>query len=484
MTLLPKAGSNHTIFGNSFLIFLIRFFPSLATLVVVILFSRHISEEAYGNYQNFWVQLLLLSAVATMGIPAFLLTYSAGFVKQLLVSLRPKHLSGVLLWMLAITLVFVMVRQYTAATTWYIPFSFFLLYCLNAVTESMLIVFRRFGWLLCVNVLYAAVFIWLHLGVLNGTYDIDTLFVLLLLPGVLKLLVTTIVTGESVKRTEAVADDDYTRADIRSLWLHIGIYDVLQRVFSWVDKFAISLLFAASVSAVYFNGTFDVPFLPLLLGAVSSAALLQMASLPNKADNASAVLIANQTARMLSAVVFPIFFFLFLFRYELFSILLTDKYIDSVPIFAVTVCIVPLRAYNFTSILQNRHKGRVINIGAVMDLVIACALMYPLYLWMGLTGIAASFVISSYIQGAYYLYHTSKVLGTPMLQLVPVTNWIIKLIVFALVFISIHYLLNILFAPPFVLLLGIIVLVLALLVSVAIEFRASKKGYGQPFSQK
>lgn len=483
MKLSQKAGNNNTLYGNSLLIFLVRFFPSLATLVVVIIFSRNISETQYGDYQNFWVHLYLLSSLATMGIPAFLLTYSPAFVKQLIFTLKAKHYILMLGWVIALAAVFVGTRHYTSATDWYIPFWFFLLYTVNAITESILIVYRKYGFLLWVNLAYTIVFLWLHYGVLTGIFSIDNLFYYLLLPLLLKLLITWPKLNSCLKATQAEDVKHYTIAEIRSLWMHIGIYDVLQRVFTWMDKFAISLLFGAGVSAIYFNGTFDIPFLPLLLGAVSGAALMQMSGFANKDDNTGAISVVNQTARILSAVVFPLFFFLFLFRDELFTVLLTNKYAAAIPIFAVTVCIVPLRAYNFTSVLQNRHKGNIINTGAVMDIVLAVALMYPLYQMFELTGIAMSFVISSYVQGGYYLYHTARILDIPVLKLIPARNWFVKLIVFSILFIAIHYILSLQFPQTIVLILGSLAMAVIVLVTLAIEIRASKKYYGKPFSE-
>lgn len=483
MKLLQKAENSNTIFGNSFLIFLIRFFPSLATVLVAIVFSRNISQADYGMYQNFWVHLFLLSAVASLGIPAFILTYSPPLVKQLLNLLKPKHYTAILGWVILLALVFALLRGEMSDTSRVVPLMFFVLYSCNAITESLLVVFRRFRFLLVINILYTIVFLWLHYGVLNGDYSIYVLFQYLLLPLLLKLVLTGWTSLRHLERITEQAENEYTIADIRSLWMHVGIYDVLQKLFTWIDKFVISLLFSAGVFAMYFNGTFDVPFLPLLLGAVSSAALLQMSSFTKKGDVASTVKIANQTARMLSAVVFPLFFFLFMFREELFTVLLTSKYDAAIPIFAATVFVVPLRAYNFTSILQNRHKGRIINTGAVLDILLACALMYPLYQLFGLVGIAVSFVISSYVQGAYYLYHTSRVLQTPVSQLIPLKNWLGKLIVFGVLFISTHYVLSGSFNQSIMLFLGSLVLMVTLLVAVVIEFKASKKVYGESVSQ-
>lgn len=484
MKLLQRAENNNTIIGNSFLIFMIRFFPSLAALIVVIAFSHYTSEEVYGSYQNFWVRLYLLSALATLGIPAFLLTYTPGFIKRLFTTLKPWHYAAMLMWMLLIAGAFGVLHNSTAAMPVYISSLFFLLHCISAIAESVLITGRKFRLLLWVNMLYTIVFLLLHYAIPVGGFDVPTLFLYLLLPSGLKLLITGASAVSFINSLVLTEEQDYEKTNIRSLWLHIGIYDVLQRVFTWIDKFVISILFTAGVSAMYFNGTYDIPFLPLLLGAVSSAALIHLASSVRKDDNISAILIANQTARILSAVVFPLFFFLFLFREELFHVLLTVKYADSVPIFAVTVFIVPLRAYNFTSILQNRHKGRIINIGALLDLLIACALMYPLYQWLGLVGIALSFVISSYLQGAYYLYHTACILNAKVYQIIPLANWSVKLISFGLLFIIIHYLLGSLFNDVIVLFLGSLALAIILMVSLALEIKASKKHYGGAVSQE
>ncbi|MGN6476004.1 MAG: hypothetical protein ACTHKV_02175, partial [Flavipsychrobacter sp.] len=140
--------------------------------------------------------------------------------------------------------------------------------------------------------------------------------------------------------------------------------------------------------------------------------------------------------------------------------------------------VLPLRAYNFTVVLQNRHKGRIINIGAVIDLAIACILMYPLYLLMGLPGVAFSFVISTYLQAGYYLYHTSRILNVSWGKLLPVVNWTIKLIVFCLLFIVIHYLLAAYYTPQIVLICGMILAALISGVSFLLEVRATKAKYG------
>ncbi|MGN6568908.1 MAG: lipopolysaccharide biosynthesis protein, partial [Flavipsychrobacter sp.] len=275
---------------------------------------------------------------------------------------------------------------------------------------------------------------------------------------------------------------DVTMKEVRSLWLHLGLYDVLQVLFSWVDKFIMSLVLIASLSAIYYNGAMNIPFLPLILSAAGSAILIQLASV-NKEDELTETLrLLNQSARMLSCIVFPLFLFLLFFRYELFGVLLSDKYLASVPVFLVSILVLPLRAYSFTTILQNQHKGAIINIGAILDIVLACLLIYPLYRWLGLPGVALAFVITTYLQAAYYMYHTARVLQVKLPALLPYKNWLFKLIIFAITFITIHYLLVQLFKPAGVLISGAVLSGIIVLISLWIELKAYRRKYGKALS--
>ena len=128
--------------------------------------------------------------------------------------------------------------------------------------------------------------------------------------------------------------------------------------------------------------------------------------------------------------------FLLFFAAPLFALFFDHRYAASVPIFQWSILVLPLRAYGFTSILQHAHKGAIINKGALLDLLIAIVAMYPLYSIMGLPGLAFSFVLSSYIQAAYYSVYTAKILQVRVLDLFPMKIWL-QQIVLSLVLLSI-----------------------------------------------
>ena len=467
---------NSTLFSNSFFIFIIRFFPSLANLLVVIWYSRQLPQDTYGNYQHFWIQLYVLAPLTCMGIHVLAVNYRPGFIMKLLNSIKARQYVFFTFWVILLSVVFAVLQCDALHISFIIPFLYLLCYTLVVIFESFLIVFRSYQWLVATNIIFSATFFAIHWYLLGHSFSLQTLFTYLLIITVLRLCVYSGVAIANMQQySEEEHEEEYKISKIRELWLHLGLYDVTQVLFGSIDKFVISLALTAQLSAIYYNGSQPIPFLPMLLGAAGSAVLIQLARGTKKNEKAEAVQLMNQLGRVLSCLIFPAFFFLFFYGAPLLIGLLGDKYRPAIPIFMVSLLVLPVRAYHFTTILQRMHKGSIINIGSIGDLILACALIYPLYLWKGLPGVALSFVISTYVQAAFYLYYTAKLLDVSVLKLIPYVNWIIKLIVFATLFIGIRYLGNRQFTTGIQLILGGAAMVVMISVSLFAEYRKQTK---------
>ena len=473
---LIKAGNN-SLLSNSFFIFITRFFPSLANLLVMIWYSKHLPVTIYGSYQNFWIQLYVLCAIACFGIHVVVVTYTPGFIISLLQGIKAKQYALYGLWITALASLFAVLQLSSTHLPFALPFLFLVCYSLAILLESVLIVFRDFKCLVAINVMYAAAYTAIHWFVLRNGFSMQTIFICLLVLTALRLCIYGGITlGHFRRHKEPGNDTGYTIAKVKTLWLHLGFYDVTQVLFSYIDKFVISLVLIAPLSAVYYNGSQNIPFLPLLLSAAGSAVLIQFAT--NKHDeHTDMVAPLNQMGRILSCIVFPVFFFLFFFRQEFIITIFSTQYVQAIPVFMVSILVVPIRAYHFTTVLQRMHKGAVINTGAAGDLLLACGLMYPLYKWLGLTGVALSFVISTYAQATFYLFYTARLLQTSPLKLVPYANWLIKLLVFGTLFIMVRYTCDRYFTGLISLILGSSAMVALVVASLLIEYINQQK-YG------
>lgn len=428
-----------SVIKNAAYIFFIKLFPALASVIVLILFSRNLPASDYGNYQNFWVRLLLLGTLAYAGLPVVIMTYSADFLKAFFQNIRRKHFLFWVLWMLVWALVFSLLNRKQIHLPFFLSLGLLLCYVVHAIQEALLMASRKMNGLLLINTLYAVYFLWVHHWFLK---DFSLLPLLASLAA--GMLLRSFALGwvlRKVYRDIRIAEllpDNLLKA--RNLWLHLGFYDLIQNIFRFIDKFILSLLLSSGVYAVYFNGsqTAEIPFLPYLLGAVANSVLIQLSDKKAGAQNPFQMI--RVSGKLLSCLVFPLFFFLLFFNKEIFVLLLTEKYLPSASIFAMAILVLPLRAYNFTTLLQHYHRGAVINKGAVMDLLLALALMYPLYRTLGLPGIALGFVVSTYLQAAYYLFHTSRYAEVSLRSLIPVCNWLKKIILFGLLIFLVRFL--------------------------------------------
>lgn len=477
---MPLPRINNIFVSNSVLIFISRFFPAMANLLVTIWFSRKLLPEDFGRYQYFWIQLNILYPLACFGIHQLLVTYSKGKITNILSRIKRKHYILFLFWMFGLSALFAWLQSQYGITTFTTAFLFLLTFSVNVITESLLIVFRRFGVLCVTGFLYALAYSGIHRMVAEGTLSLEGIFSFLLIMNMLRMFIYSMSVLSEVKKDKDGYEDEYIdERQTVSLWLHLGVYDASQMLFGWIDKFVISLVLSASMSAVYYNGAQNIPFLPLLLSAAGSAVLMQLAGNKDADDKASMLQLVNQLGRTLSCIVFPAFCYLFVFRNELIVNLFSEKYIPAIPVFAVSILVLPARAYSFTTVLQRMHRGDIINIGAIADLVLACGLMYPLYTWFRLPGVAMAFVITTYLQAAFYVIYTARLLQVPVVSLLPLGNWGWKMILFFSIFTGLHQMSSVYFTGRFTLILGgVLTLVLIVLSLVAEYYRHRHYGTG------
>jgi O-antigen/teichoic acid export membrane protein len=416
----PEAPTPGTLLGTSAAIFLIRFFPTLASVVALVWLARTLPAAYYGRYQSFWVQWQVLHAVACLGLPTLVLTYAGARVRGLWRAARQVHRAALVGWVLLLAGGFSGLQWWGGSA--FAPWQAGLFLLLNvpvAVLEAYALGRRQFRPVAVISVGYAGLFVLAHGLLVSRAIGSEQLLVTLLLASGLRLVALAYLARRGLVITDPLEAMGWPT--VRRHWAHTAFNDVVQVLFRWVDKLALNFLLPAALFALYFNGTLDVPFLPLLLGAAGSGLLLHFGA-PGCTD-AGRVATLRAAATLLGRLVFPLFCFLLFFRRELFGVVFAHRYDAAVPLFVVSSLVVPLRAYNFTALLQHKGEGARISRGAVLDLAFALALMYPLYRLLGLVGVALAFVLSTYAQAGYYLGHTARLLRVPWASLVPWRAW-------------------------------------------------------------
>lgn len=470
--LIPLPGGN-MFFQHSFLIFISRFFPAFSNLCVLLYFSRKLDKSLYGDYQNFWIQYYLFYPIVCLGIHLWMVTYSRQVIIETFSRIRAKFFVFYAVLVFVFSSVFGILQYHTPKQLFLVPFLFLLITPVVTILESFLVISQRFVVLVSVNVVYAVLFFWVHWYFIHHTFSLTLLFGSILLV----LMVKTIfflIDGVAIYRKGLRQNKDKSAilsAGSGKLLIHIGLFDLLQMLSNSVDKFIISIMLPASQSAIYYIGSQNVPFLPMLLSSSGNAVLMQLADVKKTEEKEQILHLMNKLGVVLSGIIFPVFCFLAAFRYEFITILFTGKYQASVPVFLFTTLALPLRAYSFNIILQKLHKGDIINKGSFAELILAILLMFPMYRMMGLVGVALTFTVTTYLLAAYYLFQTAKLLQVKMYQLIPLRNWIIKLVIFGLFFFISHYMLSVVCSAMNTLIAGTGMLAVTVLVTLWVQVK-------------
>lgn len=450
----PQAGNN-AFLSKSFAIFLARFFPAVATFFVIWGYSHSLSMQAYGQYSTFWVQLNVLSAFICLGIHSLVLTFPPSYIQVQIHKIPRQQAMWLAVWAIVVGGVFAGLQfAHLGSAAWLAPL-FLIAFSITTITDALLMVAGRFRFLVVANVLYGLAYAGLHWFALVNAQPFHILLMLLCLSVLTKLSISIYVAYRYFRQPiPAPQLENFEIEKSRSLWLHLAFYDVVQLLSMWIDKFIIAIILSPERSAVYYNGTLNIPFLPILLSAASSAALMQLAKRPAN-DNTAIVSLMNTSGKWLASIVFPVFGFLFIFSGDVVTMLFSAKYAAAIPVFMVSVCILPVRAYSFTTVLQKLQKGKIINLGATAELLVALALVYPFYSWLGLPGVALSFVVSTYLQATFYLYQSARLLQTTVNALLPIANWLWKMGITIVTFLLLRYFTHNYFEQKIVLILAI-----------------------------
>ncbi len=386
----------------------------LIQVLVLVLFSRKLTLEDYGKYQYAWMLLNIFSVVTLFGLSQLLLTTTMKNFKYFFLANRQKNIIVLLLiYLIACGYIYFFVTTLTHTQK--------LLFCIvlvlqniSFVAESIAIREGFFKKILLANIAYIILFLAVHMYCFFYTYSFTILLAVLIFACCLKTLIIYTCVRERILITSIVQNTDNIGAE----WFYLGLNDVFGIIVKWIDKWVILLFLPLINFAVYFNGTYEIPIFALLVTAIGSISLSEMATVKPTDLNTIKIIMQRQVL-YLSTIILPSFVFLWYNSSNLITLFFGEKYMASIPIFNISIWVLPARIIYSTTILQVYNKSKIIVKGAVLDFIIVIILMLCLYPTFNMLGIAWAFVISTYIQILYYLLQSGKIVNLKIFDFFP-----------------------------------------------------------------
>ncbi len=419
MKLTDSQNITARIFRRSGLLSLVRLLQIGVTFSIFWLFSIYLSKESYGVYQKIFVLTSFFSGLCCLGLPVLIASLPPVGSGKVIVDILKKFRLIYALTIIGSAIFIICFAGFISYTTRLVSFLLILSNATYLLAEVYLVKLHRDNYILLNNLLYAPLYFGVHVFVIKQpAFSFPLLMNCLLLLSFIRLLMMFISNWRFIKNDMATAAEVGTSIYINQ-WKFLSVNEMLDLFSRQIDKLFLLWLLSAAVFAVYFNGSYEIPLIGVLI--TTTGTFMTMQTVQTK-DGTVVKKMLHKSSLMLSAILFPLFFFLFINAEGLFQLLFKGRYNDSVPVFLISCCIIPLRIINYTAILQGYHKGKEILIGSGLGLCIKIILSIAFYFFLDVRGVALAFILGTFVQMAYYLFQTSKLLDENFTSLLPYLN--------------------------------------------------------------
>jgi O-antigen/teichoic acid export membrane protein len=187
----------------------------------------------------------------------------------------------------------------------------------------------------------------------------------------------------------------------------------------WVDKALVASWFPPEQFAVYINGAVELPFLMVLLGAVTSSLLPEYSRLHHIDDRKSFAELWGKSATILAAILFPVATLGVAISAPVVVAVFGGHYWASRWGLRIFLFLVPLRIAAYEPVLLAAGKVRVVTWMSIADFIAIIVLGRLLIPVFGIWGAAVGAVAATYLQVVVYLLFIKRELEVPFLRLLP-----------------------------------------------------------------
>ena len=194
--------------------------------------------------------------------------------------------------------------------------------------------------------------------------------------------------------------------------LPFGLAGLLYTIQTDLHNYFVSNKFSAATFAIYSIGVAQVPLIGILRDSVSSVILPRISYLQEQGQAREILILLANAVRKLAAVILPIYCVLLITGREFLTVMFTKAYLQSWPIFAVNLTMLPISLIEVDAVVRayEKHRFFLVKLQIVMSVFMVFAVWYGVTRY-GLVGAITSVVIVNFVLRIALAARFSVVLG-------------------------------------------------------------------------
>lgn len=192
----------------------------------------------------------------------------------------------------------------------------------------------------------------------------------------------------------------------------LGLAGVLYTIQLDLHNYVVSYRFDAATFAVYSIGCFQLPLVAILSDSIGSVMIPRVSFLQKQNEQREIVMLTTRVMRKLAAIYFPLYALLLVVGLEFITVMFTTRYLDSWPIFAINLTMLPLSILILDPIVRAYAGQRhfIVKLHATLLVVLLAALWFATQRF-GLVGAIASVVAVNFIGRLATAIKMARVVG-------------------------------------------------------------------------
>lgn len=192
----------------------------------------------------------------------------------------------------------------------------------------------------------------------------------------------------------------------------LGLAGMLYTIQLDLHNYLVSYRFDAATFAVYSIGCFQLPLVAILSDSVGSVMIPRVSYLQKQNEQREIVLLTARVMRKLAAIYFPLYALLLVVGLEFITVLFTTRYLDSWPIFAINLTMLPLSILILDPIVRAYAGQRqfIVKLHATLLIVLLAGLWFGTQRF-GLVGAIAAVVSVNFLGRLATAVRMARVVG-------------------------------------------------------------------------
>ena len=172
---------------------------------------------------------------------------------------------------------------------------------------------------------------------------------------------------------------------------------IVGRVNVQVDKYLVAIVASQADFASYTLGAVELPLVASLAYSVTNAMVPALSASAKEGDTGAFLRYWHGSVIKVAVIMMPVFCFFFLEADSAMRVLFTGKFVGAAAPFRAYLLLLPLRLCSYGAVLRALGRTRGVLTSSIAALAANAALIYPLYLALGLIGPAIAAVIGQLV---------------------------------------------------------------------------------------